>query len=141
MRASIDAMNLGAAARVAKLAWAAPCTVVGLAGLALAVCFGAKVHRVDRTLEVSLCGTAGAQARAGRWLPFRAITLGHVIIGIGPRDLDRLRAHERVHVEQYERWGPLFFIAYAASSLCQSLRGRDPYRDNHFEVEARRRSR
>jgi hypothetical protein len=41
-----------------------------------------------------------------------------------------------VHVRQYERWGVLFFPLYAASSLWQLARGRDPYRDNRFEREA-----
>jgi hypothetical protein len=43
-----------------------------------------------------------------------------------------------VHVRQYERWGPLFVPAYLVSSLVLWLRGRDPYWDNPFEVEARR---
>jgi hypothetical protein len=47
------------------------------------------------------------------------------------------RRHERVHVQQYERWGPLFFFAYAASGIWQLLHGRSAYRDNHFEVQAR----
>jgi hypothetical protein len=40
-------------------------------------------------------------------------------------------------VRQYERWGALFFVLYAVSSLCQWLRGRDPYWHNRFEREAR----
>ena len=47
-----------------------------------------------------------------------------------------MRAHERVHVRQYERLGALFFPLYVGSSLVQWLRGRDPYFDNHFEREA-----
>jgi hypothetical protein len=43
-------------------------------------------------------------------------------------------------VRQYERWGLLFYPAYGLSSLWQLLRGRRPYWDNVFEVEARRRS-
>jgi hypothetical protein len=47
-----------------------------------------------------------------------------------------LRAHEQVHVRQYERWGPFFVPAYLASSLWQGLCGRHLYRDNHFERPA-----
>jgi hypothetical protein len=70
---------------------------------------------------------------------FGAITLGHVILGRSPQVLDRLRAHELQHVEQYERWGLAFFLAYPASSLYQLLRGRHPYWFNHFEVQSRER--
>lgn len=70
---------------------------------------------------------------------FGAITLGHVILGRSPQVLDRLRAHELQHVEQYERWGLAFFVAYPASSLYQLLRGRHPYWFNHFEVQCRER--
>jgi hypothetical protein len=55
-------------------------------------------------------------------------------------ELQRIGPHERVHVEQYERWSLLFFLAYGASSLLQLFRGRSVYWDNHFEVQARKRS-
>jgi hypothetical protein len=73
-------------------------------------------------------------------LRFHAITLGHVILGTDPPTLARLRAHEQVHVRQYERWGPLFFLAYPAASAWLWLRGGRPYRDNPFERQARRES-
>jgi hypothetical protein len=67
---------------------------------------------------------------------FSAMTLGHVILAVDRSTLAQLRAHERVHVRQYERWGPLFVPAYFLSSLVQLLRGRNPYRENHFERQA-----
>ena len=69
-------------------------------------------------------------------LRFEAITLGHVVLGLDTACLDGARAHEQVHVRQYERWGPLFVPLYLASSGWQWLRGGCPYRDNHFEREA-----
>jgi hypothetical protein len=60
-----------------------------------------------------------------------------VILGTHPDELARLRVHEQAHVRQYEAWGPLFLLAYPASSLWQWLLGRRPYADNHFEVAAR----
>lgn len=54
-------------------------------------------------------------------------------------DLATLGAHERVHVAQYGRWGLFFLPAYGLSSLWQLIRGRRPYWDNHFEIEARAR--
>ena len=65
------------------------------------------------------------------------MTLGHVVIGHDARALDITRAHERVHVRQYELWGPFFLPAYLVAGAVQLLKGRDPYRDNPFEVEAR----
>ena len=38
---------------------------------------------------------------------FSAMTLGHVVLATSQADLAVLRAHEQVHVGQYERWGPL----------------------------------
>ncbi len=71
-----------------------------------------------------------------RW-PFVAITFGHVVLGRSHAELARLRAHEHAHVRQYERWGALFLLLYPASSLWQWARGRRPYMDNVFEVDAR----
>jgi hypothetical protein len=67
--------------------------------------------------------TPHADAIARR-LPFRGIVFGHVILAVTRKELQGIRAHERVHVDQYERWGPLFFFAYGASSLWQLLHGR-----------------
>jgi hypothetical protein len=65
-----------------------------------------------------------------------AMTLGHVVIARDRSLLDRTREHERVHVRQYERWGPLFIPAYLTLSLLMRLRGRRAYEDNPFEREA-----
>jgi hypothetical protein len=66
-----------------------------------------------------------------------AITFGDVVLGTGRAALDSTRAHERVHVRQYERWGPLFIPLYLAASLWAAVRGRHPYYDNPFERAAR----
>ena len=63
------------------------------------------------------------------------------MVAITSEELADLRAHEQVHVQQYERWGPAFLFASVASSAWQLLRGRDPYWHNHFEIDARRGSR
>ncbi|HEY1329510.1 MAG TPA: hypothetical protein VGI14_21430 [Casimicrobiaceae bacterium] len=120
--------------RLVRRAWALPATLLGLALGAIAVVLGATVHRVDGTLEIA----GGAMA----WipLPFSAITLGHVILAVDDAARVRCRAHERVHVAQYERWGIAFFPAYLASSAWQLARGGDAYRDNRFEREAFSRS-
>lgn len=69
-----------------------------------------------------------------------AMTIGHVVIGRDEAALDRTRAHERVHVRQAERWGPLFGPAYLLASLRAHRRGGHYYRDNAFERQAREQS-
>jgi hypothetical protein len=98
---------------------------------------GGSMTRAAGTLEITYRDSHAPGSAPLRWLPFRAITLGHVIIALSRQELNHLRAHERVHVQQYERWGIFFFIAYAASSAWQLLNGRNVYWDNCFEVEAR----
>jgi hypothetical protein len=124
-------------ARTARLAWAAPCSLVGLAVSGAVLLCGGRARRNAGTLEVCLHRDRPGEGWLLRALPFRAITLGHVIVAASALEMERLRSHELVHVRQYERWGLLFFPAYAASSLWQLLRGRRAYWDNHFEVEAR----
>jgi len=120
------------ARRSCAYAWALPCTALGLVFGAAAMVAGGSLHRTHGTLEVALPWWA----RRIRW-PFDAITLGHVIIGTSHDALAVLRAHEQVHVRQYERWGAFFLLAYPLASAWQWLRGRDAYWHNAFEVEAR----
>ncbi|MES2917866.1 MAG: hypothetical protein V4729_04530 [Pseudomonadota bacterium] len=115
-------------------AWAAPASLLGLLLLPLCRWRGA-VQLVDGVLELAL----GAAPYRGR-LPFHAITLGHVIVGTDPATLAQLRAHEFVHVRQYERWGPFFIPAYLGAGLYLWLRGKNPHHDNPFEVQAREQS-
>ena len=121
-----------------RLIWAAPATLAGLALACLAIGNG-RVRLLDGVVEAH-----------GVWLDWclrrlipipggaAAITIGHVVLGRNQAALDVTRAHERVHVRQYERWGPLFIPAYLAASLWMIVTGRDPYRDNPFEREALR---
>jgi hypothetical protein len=128
------------AARILRYAWAAPASLVGLLFGACALACGARVRRVEGALEFGGGALAAALGRMPRAMRFGAITFGHVILGLDDDALAHCRCHEHVHVAQYERWGPLFFPLYLGSSLVQLLRGRDPYRDNHFEREAYRRA-
>jgi hypothetical protein len=115
--------------------WAAPTTLVGLLLVLLSLVSGGRVRRRGGVLECS-----GGAARAlldSRPMRAGAITLGHVVAAVDDRTLERYRAHELVHVRQAERWGPLFLPAYLAAGLWAGLRGRNPYRDNPFEIEAR----
>jgi hypothetical protein len=116
--------------------WAAPTSIIGLVFAALA-CWRGRVRVVDGVLE--------AHGPALRWVLSRlvpiaggaaAMTFGHVVIARDASSLESSRAHERVHVQQYERWGILFIPAYLAASLRALVRGRDPYYGNWFEREA-----
>ena len=121
--------------RLGRYLWAAPCSAVGLLLSAIALLLGGRASIHAGVLEIAL--PRFARGTTGR---FGAITFGHVVLGRSEEALARSRAHEQVHVTQYERWGPLFFLAYPASSLIQLLRGRNPYWFNHFEIQARRQS-
>jgi hypothetical protein len=112
----------------------------GLALAGIVVLLRGRARRSAGTLEACFRDDEASCGRLARRLRFRAITLGHVIVAVTREDLERSRAHELVHVRQYERWGIAFFPAYAASSLWQWLKGRRAYWDNGFEIEARRRS-
>jgi hypothetical protein len=125
--------------RIARYVWAAPCSAVGLLLAALIFIFGGSVRRKRGVLEVALA-TRSPLASSGLKLAFEAITLGHVIIGRTEQGLERLHSHELEHVRQYEQWGLFFFLAYPLSSLWQLMKGRKPYWDNYFEVQARERS-
>lgn len=122
--------------RTARYLWVSPATAVGLLFSVIAVCAGATPRVVDGIIEV-----AGGRLRYFlSLLPpcarFTAITFGHVIIGLDHPLLSNIRAHELVHVQQYERWGVFFFPLYMTSSLAQLICGRHPYFDNAFEREA-----
>ena len=122
--------------RVMSYAWASPNSLLGLIGGMAMLCFGGRVRRIRGSAEFSggLIGSLLASPAVAR--PFRAITLGHVILGTDETALSTARQHEHVHVRQYELWGPFFLPAYLASSFWQLLCGRRCYRDNYFERQA-----
>ncbi len=121
-----------------RLLWAAPNSLVGVLAALPVLWRGGFARAIDGTIEVSWHGDRVPASSWTHRLPFVAITLGHVILGVSDGELARLRSHEQVHVRQYERWGPLFLPAYALASLVALGRGRHAYVDNVFEVEARR---
>lgn len=117
--------------------WVLPGTCVGLSLMPLALVSGGGVQVVDGVLE----GYGGWLARLLAqpfWVsgPISAITFGHVVLGCDKPTLARTRRHERVHVRQYERWGPFFIPAYVLASFWVRLCGGNAYLDNPFEVEA-----
>jgi hypothetical protein len=124
------------ATRLLRYLWAVPYTLVGLLLGSVAVLFGGTMRRHHGVVEVFGGRLGSVLARLPQPFAFSAMTLGHVILAVDRSALAQLRRHEHVHVRQYERWGPLFVPAYLLSSLVQLLRGRNPYRENHFERQA-----
>ncbi len=117
--------------------WTFPTTLVGLLMVPPTLLTRGGVQLVDGVLEVY----GGAAAWALRHLTLMkrgasAMALGHVVLGVDQEFLDLSRRHERIHVRQAERWGPLFIPAYLLASLWALVRGGSAYRDNAFEREA-----
>lgn len=122
--------------RLLRYLWAAPYTALGLLLGLLVLAAGGQWRLHDGVLEFFGGRIGRLLAAMPERLRFSAMTLGHVILAVDRSALVQLRPHEQVHVLQYERWGPLFLPAYLFSSLVQLLRGRNPYRENHFERQA-----
>ncbi len=122
---------------VLRYLWASPNTVLGLVFAMLGVCTGGRM-RLHRGVIETHGGLVTWWLQHVVPLPggARALTLGHVVLGRSPEELHLTREHERVHVRQYERWGPAFLPAYALASLLAWKRGQPPYRGNRFEREA-----
>ena len=118
--------------------WVLPVTLLGILAALLARGSGGVVQRVDGVLE-SAGGWPARLLRRGFPFsgPVAAITLGHVVVGVSQSALATTRAHERVHVRQFERWGVLLLVLYPLAGVFEWMRGNNPYRDNWFECEAR----
>lgn len=120
--------------------WAFPGSLVGLVLIPFALLGqGGGIQFFDGVLE----GYGGWLPRVLQrpfWVcgPIAAITFGHVVLGCDAATIHRTRKHERVHVRQYELWGPFFIPAYVLASFWIRLRGGNMYLDNPFEVEAYR---
>jgi hypothetical protein len=125
---------LAALRKTIAVLWASPNTGLGVTVGLIGLGTGGRVQFRDGCLEF----WGGGVAWLLRRFPVRpvAMCLGHVVLGLDAAYLRRCGRHERVHVRQYERWGPLFLPAYGLASLFVWWRGGRAYRDNPFEVEA-----
>lgn len=136
-RAGPERLNCNVLWRIVLYLWVLPTSLPGLLLCPLAIITGGRAQCVDGVLEI--------YGGFVRWLlrygtPLKggasAMTLGHVVIAHDRQSLDRTRAHERIHVSQCERWGPLFIPAYLLASLIVRCRGGCAYLDNPFERQA-----
>jgi hypothetical protein len=119
-----------------KVLWASPWSFWGLSVGTLGMVTGARVRRSGRILEF----WGGLLPLFLKYFPFVAgspvATFGHVVVGRTDRHLDACRAHQLIHVQQYERWGLLFVPVYIGCSGYMWCCGKRPYYDNPFEREA-----
>lgn len=114
--------------RVLAWCWASPNTLLGL--LVAFLCLS-RIRWHGGVLEAAGGGLAFLLRP---WA--QAITLGHVILARNPHSMAAWRAHERLHVRQYERFGPFFLPAYFLIGAVIWLRGGRPYLDHPLEREA-----
>jgi len=123
--------------KLIKYVWVAPATLLGLAAVGLTWATGGCVRLVAGAIE--------AWGGFSAWVFERvlchgcALTVGHVILGIDERSLNRYRQHEHVHIHQYEKWGLLFIPLYVGSSVMAWMQGKHLYHDNVFEQDAYKR--
>jgi hypothetical protein len=122
--------------RLLAYLWASPWTLFGLFWGTLALLTGGRMQLVQGVIEFHGGFPAWLLRRAPLIGGAAAITFGHTVLARTQAALDATRSHERIHVRQYERWGPFFIPAYLLCSLWLLLRRRSPYWDNPFEQEA-----
>jgi hypothetical protein len=124
---------------IARYIWAAPNSLIGLIVVPIIALTKGGLEVVDGVLEVHGPFVAWLLRRC---IPMRggaaAITFGHVVLGRDQHTLSSTRAHERVHVRQYELWGPAFIPAYLLAAVWGVMTGSGAYYGNVFEREAMR---
>ena len=118
--------------------WASPYSLLGIAIGTLGILRGGKARLKDGALEFYGGGTQWFVRRLPPGVNTAGFTLGHVILGQTGEGLDQVAKHERVHVRQFEKWGPFMGPAYLLASAWMWCIGKDYYLDNPFEVEAYR---
>ncbi|MEZ6153574.1 MAG: hypothetical protein R3C09_26035 [Pirellulaceae bacterium] len=118
--------------------WVGPYSLLGMCIGSLGMLLGGRGRYRDGAFEFYEGFTAWFVRRLPTGPTTAGFTLGHVILGQTSEGLEIVGKHERVHVRQFERWGPLMGPAYLGASAWLWLCGRDAYRDNPFEIEAYR---
>ena len=124
---------------IARYIWAAPNSLIGLIFVPIVALTRGRLEVVDGVLEVHGPFIAWMLRRC---VPMRggaaAITFGHVVLGRDRPTLSLTRAHERVHVRQYELLGPAFIPAYLLAAVWGVITGSGAYYGNVFERAAMR---
>jgi hypothetical protein len=133
----LESIALMGLIKLFQYVWAFPATLLGLVLVPFAIMQGGEARIVEGVLEVHGGIVTRLLRRGLPWVGSgAAMTLGHVVLGCDRNCLQQSRSHERIHVRQFERWGPIMIPAYLLASLYVYLRGHNPYLDNPFEREA-----
>ncbi|MBU6173132.1 MAG: hypothetical protein KGQ60_04975 [Planctomycetes bacterium] len=118
--------------------WVGPWTLIGLA-IGFLPGVGQRRIRFHRgTVGIYGPGVERLLLRAPVVGGASAMTIGHTILACNESIWRETFKHEFVHVRQYQWFGPFFVPAYLLESFWQWIRGRNPYSDNRFEVQARK---
>jgi hypothetical protein len=123
---------------LARYVWALPGSLIGLMFVPAVALTRGGLEVVDGVLELHGPFVSWVLRRC---IPLSggalAITFGHVVLGRDREALSLTRAHERVHVRQYEQWGAAFIPAYLVAAAWGFLSGAGAYHGNYFERQAR----
>jgi len=122
---------------LSRYIWTSPNSLIGLLFLPSVFFTDGGFQIVDGVLELHGSFIAWALRHCVP-LPSgaSAITFGHVVLGRDAEALSVTRVHERVHVRQYELWGPAFIPAYLMAAMWGFVTRRGAYYGNFFEREA-----
>jgi hypothetical protein len=124
---------------LARYIWALPNSLIGLVFVPIVGLTNGSLAVVEGVLELHSPFISWVLRHC---IPLQggaaAITFGHVVLGRDQQSLSRTRTHERVHVRQYERWGPAFIPAYLIAAGWGLVTGAGAYYGNAFEREAMR---
>ncbi|MBN2313833.1 MAG: hypothetical protein JXM79_07875 [Sedimentisphaerales bacterium] len=120
-----------------KYIWAFPATILGLILILFALMQEGSASIVDGVIEAH-GGIITKILKNGFPMLGKAatFTLGHIILGCDFQCLSKSRKHKRIHVKQYELWGPFFIPSYLVASFFIFIKGGNPYGDNPFEKKA-----
>jgi hypothetical protein len=124
---------------MSRYIWASPNSLIGLLFVPTVFFASGGIHVVDGVLELHGSFISWVLRHV---VPMyggaSAITFGHVVLGRDEETLARTRVHERVHVRQYELWGPAFIPVYLLAAMWGLVNGTGMYSGNRFEREAMR---
>jgi hypothetical protein len=110
-----------------------------LAGIALVS--GGSVQVVGGVIEATGGWLRPLLQRALPGFSIGAITIGHIVLATDATAMAMCRAHERVHVSQFQRWGFFFPFVYTLASLVALWKRQPIYQGNRYEKEAFEKSR
>ena len=110
--------------RLLTMIWASPYTLIGLFFGVIGLTTGGGARIRGHVVEFYGGGVKWLLQHCPDGQFMLAITLGHAVLGQTDASLDIPRAHELVHVRQYERWGPFMGPAYLICALVLWLYGR-----------------